>query len=221
MKYYVLFISCFFDLNVNPQVKFSIENNKSKSSNVVYIGEPNIFKITTPQEISVSNIIPSQGNIRMNSDGTFSLYVHDASDKPVELKFTQTKNGVETEVIYPTKYLVKKMADLYQLKIGEFTTGGLVSSEKLRSNHRVSVQFEGRTIDLKDGEVKCTILYQAVKKDPVELNYYSKDLEGTKYFNSIMNKLQEGDRIFFEQIKITNEKGAVIELANINFKLIK
>ena len=221
MKYYFLCISFLCAFKINAQVKFSLESNKSKSANIVFIGEENIFKITTPQEISVSNIIPSQGNIRMNSDGTFSWYVYDASDKPVELKFTHSRNGVETELIYPTKYLVKRMADKYQLKIGEFATGGLVSSEKLRSNHRVSVQFEGRAIDLNDGEVKCTILYQAEKKDPVELNYYSKDLEGTKYFNSIMNKLQEGDRIFFEQIKITNEKGAIIELANINFKLDK
>lgn len=221
MKYYFLIISALFVLHVNAQVKFSLNNNKSKSANVVYIGEPNIFKVTTPQEISVSNIISSQGNIRMNSDGTFSLYVHDISDKPVELKFTQSKNGVKTEVTYPTKYLIKKMADLYQIKIGDFISGGLVSSEKLRKNHELSLQFEGHNIDLNNAEVKCIILYQPMHKDPIEFNFHSKDLESTKYFHSILNKVQEGDRIFFEQVKISKEAGAIIELANLNFKLIK
>lgn len=221
MKKIFLILLSFFALYTKAQVKFTLENVKNKSANVVYIGEPNTFKINASQEISVTNITPSQGNVRMNTDGSFSLYVHEVSDRPVELKYTQTKNGVESEVIYPTKYLVKKMPDLYQLKIGDFTSGGLVSSEKLRKNHKVSLQSEGHNLDLKNVEVKCTILYQPLQKDPVEVSYHSKDVESTKYYNSILNNLQEGDKLFFEQIRIINEAGAIIELTNLNFKLVK
>ncbi|MBK9481301.1 MAG: hypothetical protein IPO02_04795 [Bacteroidetes bacterium] len=66
----------------------------------------NIFTISAPQETFVSRLF-SQGNIRMNSDGTFSLYVHEPSEGPLTFKYTATTNGSESVNNYPTQYNVK------------------------------------------------------------------------------------------------------------------
>ncbi len=220
MKNIMLAFIFMVGLNVSAQVKFIPENEKSKSSAIVYINVANKFTINTSQEISVTNIIPSQGNVRMNSDGTFALYVHEINENPVELKYTQTKNGVETEESYPTKYAIKSIPD-FKLRVGEYTASGTVSLDKIRKNFKVTLKDESPDSDNQHYTIRFYMLYQSPNKNPFEVNYNSDNKESIKTYNSIFNNLQNGDRLFFEKIEIISRDGSSKKLEDLNLKLVK
>lgn len=221
MKSTILVLFSIFAIAANAQVRFTILNVKDKGADYVYAGPSNIFKVTKPDDVSITNITPSQGNISMNSDGSFSLYVKDVSDKPIEIKYTQTKNGVQSEVTYPKKYMIKKMPDVFQLKVGEYTKGGTVSLDKMRENHQVSLSDAGFNIGMKNYAIQFELFYQPYKQDPRVLDYNSKNEKDVMAYNGLLSNLREGDRIFFEKVKITTEDGASREIPAMNFRLVK
>lgn len=220
MKNIMLVFMFMVGLNASAQVKFIPENEKSKSSAIVYINIANKFTINTSQEVSVTNIIPSQGNIRMNSDGTFALYVHEINENPVELKYTQTKNGVETEESYPTKYTIKSVPD-FKLRVGEYTTSGTASIDKMRKNFKITLKDESSNNDNQYSIIRFYVLYQSPNKNPLEVNYNSDNKESIKTYNNIFNNLQSGDRLFFEKIEIVSQDGNSKKLEDLNLKLVK
>lgn len=217
MKNILLLILSTFTLKAAAQVKFSLQDSKDQKANIVYLGIPNVFKILTSQEISISKIVSSQGNVRMNSDGGFTLYVHDVSDEPVELKYTQSKNGVESEVSYPTKFIVKAVPDIYQLKIGTMTKGGKTKLQQIKLNHAVSLNTEGFDREVKNLKIQFTLMHVSPGTDPTEMLYASDAAETVKYYNNKMKMLKVGDKLFFEQIKITDAIGVSREAENLNF----
>jgi hypothetical protein len=219
MKNLLSIICIVLSVHATAQVKFNLQGSKDKNSNIVYIGIPNQFKISTPQEISVTKITPSQGIIRMNSDGSFSLYIQELTDDPIELKYLQTKNGVESEITYATHFTVKRVPDIYQLKIGNITKGGKISLKQIQKNYAVSFNDAGFDKEIKNMKIKFALLHSTQGKDPVALNYSSDAPEIIKQYNTIMKTLKAGDKLYFEQVQMTDDSGVTRNAETMNILL--
>jgi RNase H-fold protein (predicted Holliday junction resolvase) len=156
----------------------------------------------------------------MNSDGSFSLYVHDVTNEPVEIKYTQSRNGIESELTYGTKYVIKRVPELFQLKIGQQTKGGKVPLAQMQQQHAVNINAEDFNRDVKNIKISFTLLFVSAGADPVEMQYVSDSSESVKFYEKLMKTLKRGDKLFFEQVKMTDESGVSREAENMNFLVI-
>ncbi len=205
-------------LLTHAQVKFTIVNPKLNATNTLYVGTANSFRINAPQEVSITNITPSQGNVRLNNDGTFSWYVHEVSDTPVELKFTQMKNGVESELMYPTKYIVKKAPAPFQIKMGPYSKSGTISLEKLKKDFKITALEIASKTPVTDAVISCEILHMPKRGDVSEFHFdSSKNEESQKLLEFLIKSLNIGSKIYIEKVTLISKDGNSFELEDLVF----
>lgn len=221
MKNALLLFAFLGILKVQAQVKFIQSTKNTKTPNTVFIGMPNIFTISAPQETSVSQIISSQGNIRMNSDGTFSLYVHELSKDPLTLKYTATTNGSESVNNYPTQYTVKNMPSPYQLKVGDYIKSGKISLTKFKKNHLLSlVDIETKQL-VNDVTISCSFSFSQQNGVQTQYQYLSTNtVKNQQDFENMISILKVGDKIKIEKINLSSPDGNTIELDDMQFLLV-
>jgi hypothetical protein len=116
--------------------------------------------------------------------------------------------------------VVKRVPELFQLKIGQQTKGGKVPLAQMQQNHAVNINAEDFNRDVKNIKISFTLLFVSAGADPVEMQYVSDSPESAKFYEKQMKALKTGDKLFFEQIKMTDESGVSREAENLNFLII-
>jgi hypothetical protein len=202
------------------QVKFEQNNVKNKNAHVVYTGTVNSFSIILPKEVSVKNITPSVGNLRTMDDHTFVLYVQEFTDAAVELKYTQIKNGVESEEVYPVKFTVKQLPDYFHIRVGEYAESGKASLGKIQKNYVIALNDAGVNIDLKNIFITFDITKIPAGGDATALKgLASNKKEDLTAFKRMILSLKKGDRLLFENIRAAMENGISRTMDNLMLEI--
>lgn len=206
------------------QITFTPLQVKDPNKAIVYIGITNTFHIKVPQDVSLKDIHSSQGNVRMKDENTMLLFVHDVSSEPLIISYTILKNGTETKVEHPIKYIVKRVPDFFQLQIGNYTESGEMSIKSIKQNAKFKLCDDDYNGIIPAYQIKLEQFVQPLKGDPYEntCTFNSDNYnECPKMMEKFLKSLKVGDRVYFENIYITTEDGTNRKANDLNFKIIE
>ncbi len=220
MRKLLLLIFLHLAFGANSQVKFDQLNVKDKNLHVVYTGIVNTFKIVLPKEVSVKDIVPSTGNLRMMDDETFVLYVHPEGGEHVEFSYLSVKNGVESRESYPVKFKIKKLPDFFQLRIGEYFESGTVPLARILKNNRIGFNDKDYNGDLKKISISfdCSII-SAAGKSGEKIKVQTTNNADVKKFQQNLLTLKKGDQIIFSNVKAEAGDGVTRDMPDLKLQM--
>ncbi len=211
MKTFLLALVLLVSFGVSAQINIQQINVKNAAMQMVYVGIENDFSIKIPSDVRLIKISSTVGEVKMTKDNTLKLMVKDINTAGVQFKYILGKNGVEqAEVTDPIVYKIKRVPDVFRLKVGTITQSGKIGLKEIKENMFIGLDDQILNIPLPLEKISLKVLHlpsNTTKQDPEELNITLNETNSTIALNQLLKKVKSGSKLFFEEIVVTLNDG--------------
>ncbi len=182
--------------------------------NVLYIGLENPMSIAA-ENYSCKDLVVeiSQGTITRDEDNSCSYAVKVTTPGRAIITVKNKRGKILEEVIFRAKrapYPVVKVAG---------KSDGLINKNVFRVQKGLIVEFENMDIDIKLKIISFDVTFYDYNK-----NHFFSETNQSAVFNNrikeMINNIEDGDVVWFDNIKVTGLGGTIIKLPSIAFKIV-